>query len=312
MKNKYVFVFVMLLCISLAGVGVIAISAGSSESGHGEFRIVTSFYPVYVAVENIAGGIEGVELSNMTEPKTGCLHDYQPSTKDMVLLNEADVFVINGGGMETFMEDVASRVPGLGIVTASDNMELLENRSGSHEGHETEHDHGDKNAHVWMSLARYETFVDNIASGLAGADPVHALAYLDNAADYKRSVAELSGETDGVREFVKGRRAVLFQESFMYLAEDLGLPVREVLDLDGEAAVSAGDISHIIDLIGSDGEDTLLLCEERYSRSIAETISQATGAPVCVLDTLTEGDYAVDSYLTSYRSNLKKITEAVK
>ena len=76
--------------------------------------------------------------------------------------------------------------------------------------------------------------------------------------------------------------------------------------------MSAGDISHIIDLIGSDGEDTLLLCEERYSRSIAETISQATGAPVCVLDTLTEGDYAVDSYLTSYRSNLKKITEAVK
>lgn len=312
MKNKYAFVFLMLLCISLAGVGVIALSAGSSESGHEEFRIVTSFYPVYVAAENIAGGIEGVELSNMTEPKTGCLHDYQPSTKDMVLLNEADVFVINGGGMETFMEDVASRVPGLGIVTASDNMELLENRSGSHEGHETEHDHGDKNAHVWMSLARYDTFVDNIASGLAGADPAHSLAYLDNAADYKRCVAELTGETEGVMELVRGRNAVVFQESFMYLAEDLGLPVLEVLDLDGEAAVSAGDISHIIDLIGSDGDGTMLLCEERYSRSIAETISQATGAPVCVLDTMTEGDYAADSYLTSYRSNLKKIAEAIQ
>lgn len=312
MKNKYVFVFAMLLCISLAGVGVIALSAGPSESGHGEFRIVTSFYPVYVAAENIAGGIEGVELSNMTEPKTGCLHDYQPSTKDMVLLNEADVFVINGGGMETFMEDVVSRVPGVGVVTASDNMELLENRSGSHEGHESEHDHGDKNAHVWMSLARYETFVDNIASGLAAADPVHALAYRDNAAAYKRSVTELIGEMDGVREFAKGRRAVLFQESFMYLAEDLGLPVLEVMDLDGEAAMSAGDISHIIDLIGSDGENTLLMCEERYSRPIAETISQATGASVCVLDTLTEGDYAADSYLTSYRSNLKMITEAIR
>ena len=59
---------------------------------------------MYVATINITDGVDGVEVYNMTKPQTGCLHDYQLMTDDMKTLEKADAFVINGAGMEDFME----------------------------------------------------------------------------------------------------------------------------------------------------------------------------------------------------------------
>ena len=89
------------------------------------------FYPMYVAAENVIGDVEGVTLENLSEPQTGCLHDYQLTAVDMKLLSKADVFIVNGGGIESFLSDVAESYPNLKIIQACDGIELLQAAEGT-------------------------------------------------------------------------------------------------------------------------------------------------------------------------------------
>ena len=86
--------------ILLAGCG--AQTATKEHSGN--FHIVTSFYPMYIDAINITRGVDGVTVTNMTKPQTGCLHDYQLTTEDMKTLEKADAFIVNGAGMESFLD----------------------------------------------------------------------------------------------------------------------------------------------------------------------------------------------------------------
>ena len=86
----------LLLVLSIAFVGCGGADKAAEKKTAEPFRIVTSFYPMYVATINITDGVDGVEVYNMTKPQTGCLHDYQLMTEDMKTLEKADAFVING------------------------------------------------------------------------------------------------------------------------------------------------------------------------------------------------------------------------
>ena len=99
-------------------------------------KLMTSFYPMYIATLNIVDGVEGVRLENLSEPQTGCLHDFQLTPEDMKLLSTADVFVINGGGIESFMSDVAKAYPKLDVVEACGDVALL-----SEDDADSDHDH---------------------------------------------------------------------------------------------------------------------------------------------------------------------------
>ena len=137
MKNKYVFTGVLLAVILFVGSVLTTIyvrTEQKQEQAKGDnLLVVTSFYPMYVATENVIGDVEGVTLENLSEPQTGCLHDYQLTAADMKLLSKADVFIVNGGGIESFLSDVAESYPDLKIVQACDGIDLLESAEGTEE-----------------------------------------------------------------------------------------------------------------------------------------------------------------------------------
>ena len=155
MKNKCKFVGIMFLCILIVcTLAVMAYehtagmkgAAGGASNASGNTKntdeaddmltVVTSFYPMYIATLNIVDGVEGVRLENLSEPQTGCLHDFQLTPEDMKLLSTADVFVINGGGIESFMSDVAKAYPKLDVVEACEDVALL-----SEDDADSDHDH---------------------------------------------------------------------------------------------------------------------------------------------------------------------------
>ena len=104
-RKKYGFVFCLLVVIAMISLGTVSIYVNHEEKKETteQLRVVTSFYPMYVAAMNVTGGCKSVILENLSEPQTGCLHDYQLTPEDMVLLSKADVFIINGGGIENFL-----------------------------------------------------------------------------------------------------------------------------------------------------------------------------------------------------------------
>lgn len=207
--------------------------------------VVTSFYPMYIATLNIVDGVEGVRLENLSEPQTGCLHDFQLTPEDMKLLSTADVFVINGGGIESFMSDVAKAYPKLDVVEACEDVALLseddadsehdhdheaDTESDSDHDHDHEadaesdsahdHDHGDENAHAWMSVPRYRTMVQTIASRLAEKDAKHADEYYANAKAYDAKLAVLEEKINSIKSLTNGQNIIIFHEAYAYVADD--------------------------------------------------------------------------------------------
>ena len=99
--------------------------------------VVTSFYPIYLFAANLLYGAEGVTLTSLAEPGAGCLHDYQLQTGDMKLLARANVFLINGAGMEGYLDGVFEAFPTLPVADASKGVALLEDCAE----HDHDHDH---------------------------------------------------------------------------------------------------------------------------------------------------------------------------
>lgn len=315
MKNKYVFVTVLLLVLLLTGAGLTQLYVKEeTKQQDSELTVVTSFYPMYIAAMNVIGDTPGVDLQNLSEPQTGCLHDYQLTPADMKLLSGADVFIVNGGGIESFLSDVAADYKNLSIVNACEGLNLLSEEDEGEEhahgdAHEDGHNHGDVNAHAWMSIALYKQQVENILEGLCRIDPKHQDAYESNAKEYLAKVEDLEREQQSLKEELAGKHIVIFHEAYAYVAEDYDMEISYTMDLDEERQVSAGEVADVMGAIEKN-DISVVLAEELYGKDMGDTVERETDAKVCYLDTLTRGEYEKDSYLDAMRHNMELLKEA--
>lgn len=294
MKNKYVFVAVLLAVILAAGTGLTSFYVNRQESKQpeDELVVVTSFYPMYIAAKNVIGDCEGIRLQNLSEPRTGCLHDYQLTAEDMKLLSTADVFIVNGGGIESFLTDVVSEYPDLNVINACENLKLEED-----------------NAHAWMSMSSYLIQLETIRDGLIQADPQKEEIYRTNEAEYAGQVQALMDSARDLAETLAGRPVILFHEAYEYVADDYGLNVVGVMDLDEERQVSAGEVADIMWAI-EEYDVPVILAEALYGQDMGDMMEAQTDVKVLYLDTLNRGDYEADSYLNGMEENIALLREA--
>lgn len=314
MKKKYIFVFTLLLSLSLLGAAAVKLGGGRTDKADGEkLQVATSFYPMYVAVLNVTDGADNVAVQNLTEPKTGCLHDYQLTAQDMVTLSDADVFVINGGGMESFLDKALEQYPELDVVSAGEGIELLKNDALALHAHGDSDDHGHEeeyNAHMWMDISKYEQQVDNIVAGLSGLDSANREIYEGNGLAYKQKLESLKTEAETVVNRAANRNIIIFHDSFAYFADEYGLELKGVLEMDENTALSAADVAELVREVKE--EDVgILFVEEQYGTDIADAVAKETGARVYILDSLVTGDGTKDSYLDGMEQNLKTLKEAL-
>lgn len=295
-SKKILFVVIMLLILTAIGVAIIAMSISMTktneekEGNEEKFTIVTSFYPMYIATMNIVDGAD-VNLKNLSEPKTGCLHDYQLTTEDMKLLSTADVFVVNGGGMEEFLSDVVAKYPKLTVIDSSQGIDIE-----------------DDNAHVWMSIKNHIQQVENITKGLCETNPENASIYQENSAKYIDKLNEILNTED---DSLKGNNVMLFSEAYEYLADDFGLEIVGVLDLDEEKDISAGELASTIDIIKSKNVP-LIIAEKEYGEKMANAVMKETDAKTIYLNTIIRGDYDKDAYINGMKSNIELLKGALK
>ncbi len=292
-SKKLLFVIIMLIVLTVIGIAIIAISIAmsedeSAEGKDGKLTVVTSFYPMYIAALNITEGAD-INLNNLSEPQTGCLHDYQLTTEDVKLLSKADVFIINGGGMEEFLDDVVSNYPKLKVVDSSKGVDALED-----------------NAHMWMSIPCYIKQVENIRDQLSKLDPANADKYNSNSQTYISKLNELKSMENEVN---KGSNVVLFSEAYEYVAKDYEMEVKSVLDLDEEKNISAKEVAETVDVIKKDNVP-LIIAEKQYGEKMADIVKGETGVNVVYLDTIIRGDYNKDSYINAMRSNIELLKGA--
>jgi len=311
-KKKLGFLLGVMVALSLAGYLVCLLSGNGKKSNSEEnFLLVTSFYPMYVLAENLTEGVEGITVSNLTENQTGCLHDYQLTSRDMKLLSQADAFLINGAGMELFMEKVLENNAGLPVIEASHGIPLLEGAEHNHAGtgheehghdeHEHSHDHAE-NGHVWLDVERYRSQLSIVKDELIKLLPEQKTALETAAAAYDAKLQTLTAYTEELKKNLEGTPVVIFHEAFAYLAESVGMDVIMALSLDEETVPSAGEIAEVIAEIKYHGGAYLLI--EREYADYADKILAETNASAVYLEPLTTGDGDSSSYYKEMQKNL--------
>lgn len=263
------------------------------------FKVVTSFYPLYIMTLNITSGIKGVQVDNMAGQQAGCLHDYQLQSKDMKNIEQADVFVINGAGMESFMEKVTSQLPRLRVVNSSDGITLLRD------------DSGEPNPHIWVSITNYIQQVENIVKGLAAADPQNAAAYWKNAQAYTAKLSVLRDKMHQELSNITHRDIITFHEAFPYFAEEYNLNIVRVVNREPDSQPSARELAETIRMIRSTGVKAVF-AEPQYPQSSANIVANESGASVYMLDPSVTGEIDKNAYLDAMEKNLIVLKEALK
>ena len=308
-KNKKYLIILMLILLVFTG-------CEKEKVDISKINIVTSFYPMYIATANIVDGVEDVELRNLTATTTGCLHDYSLTTANMITLSTADILVINGGGMENFIEKAVSTYEDIVIIDASNG--ILEHHEEEQHNDENEHNHEDEhnhdhgeNAHIWVSLSMHIKQIENIRDELIKYDSKNADKYMENTQTYISKLEALKAEMHKSLDDLDNKNIVTFHEAFEFFAEEFNLDIVAVIEREPGTYPSARDVADIIDLVRSK-EVKAIFIEPQYSRSAADTIARETGIAVYVLDPIVTGELNKDAYLDIMGQNLKALEGALK
>ena len=285
---------------------LLTVSLSGCVAGAEDVDLMATFYPVYILAENVLDGVEGVTLSSMTPPSTGCLHDYQLLTSDMRALAKCSALIINDAGMETFLPDVTGQFPNLAVIDCSQGVELLAEEA--EHGHD--HDQETYNAHIWLAPKNAIQMVENIRDGLSSLLPDQKDRIAANAEAYIEKLTALDGELRAAIEPLPRKQIVTFHEAFPYFAQAYGLEVAAVVALEPDEPISPRMLKQVIEKVKAAGNPPLF-SEPQYENTALRAVAQETGAPIYELDPLVTGGGEKTAYEDVMRKNLQVLLEAL-
>lgn len=298
-----------ILCVFLV-LSILVLSActgNAPDLQKSDITVAASFYPVYIFTLNLLNGIDEVNVECMAEQSVGCLHDYTLTAKDAKLLSDAQVLVINGAGMESFLQDAFQSVEGLKVI---DSSEGIDTACADEHHHEDDHAHHE-NSHIWLSLGNAMVQVENIKNGLVKELPGFEAEIEANYSDYIERLNSLEEERKSVLLSTKDFDIISFHGAYEYLAQDLGFSISHTIEADEGYEPSAKELAQLSNKINEDGIKALFINPD-YSGSAAEILERETGATIYVVNPIISGEEKLTAYEDMMKENYKTILKAVK
>ena len=296
---KRLLILVLALCLMATPVFALAATA------------VTSFYPIWIFALNLTEGIDEIEVVNLAAPDTGCLHDYQLQTGDMKALAKADLFLVNGAGMESYLDVVRKDFPDLPVTVASEGIEFLAGQNAMEIGEAEEEG---VNSHIWLDAANAAAMSANLAEGLRNAFPQYADRITENETAYVEKLMALDAELREKLSGLKKNGIVTFHEAFPYFAKAYGLEVLAVVNKEPGETLTVKQMAELTEAVKALGLPPLFT-EPQYEDLNARTLVQETGAQVYSLDPVVTGpeeDVPLDLYEQVMRQNAETLLEALQ
>lgn len=300
------------MCVVLAVTLLIfsGCAGNAPETQKDKITVAASFYPVYIFTINLLNGIDEVSVECMAEQSVGCLHDYTLTAKDAKLLSDAKVLVINGAGMESFLEDAFQSVENLNVIDSSENIELICKGDHHHEEDNDDHHHHE-NSHIWLSLGNAKLQIENIKNGLVKEFPQYENKIEENYSDYIKRIDALEDERKTVLSLSKELNVISFHGAFEYMAENLGLNICHTIESDEGHEPSAKELAQLSNKIKKDNIKALFV-DPNYNGSAAEILGRETGAEIYVINPVISGEEKLTAYEDIMLGNYKMILKAVK
>lgn len=304
------------LLLSCAGC---ASPAAQSEA---RVHIAATTYPIYALTCAVSAGVEGVSVSRLNTGQVSCLHDYTLTVSDMARLEQADLVLINGAGLEEFLDGVLEQLEAP-ITDCSSGIDLLEpdGHLHSHEVDEADGHHHDHDPHYWMDPRNAVAMAGTIAQALAQTDPDNAGRYQANAALVSEALTIAYSTWSTALTGLTYPYLITFHNGFPYFASAFGLELLFAMEEEDGATASARDILEASTYV-KEYHLPAIFMEANGSGSAARAVSGETGAAVSTLSMLMDGDDAPEGagaieileqlYLSPMGQNVKTILEVLK
>jgi zinc transport system substrate-binding protein len=308
MKNKFTVLAIGLVAIvgAILALKVLVMNGGTkiAANNSGKIVVVGTFYPLAHFAQQAGGNL--VAVANIT-PAGAEPHDYEPTPQDIAKAYGAKVFVMNGGGVDTWAEKIAPdlKAKGVTVVDMQDTIALATAPAGA----ETALD-----PHIWLDPVLAQQEVGLIRDAFAKADPANAAAYANNAASYIVQLQDLDNEYKTGLAACRIKDIVTSHAAFGYMAKRYGLTQIAIAGLSPDAEPSAQQMANIAQLAKRDNVKYIFF-ESLVSPKLSQAIATEVGAQTIAFNPL-EGltDEQISSgqtYLTVMRDNLGKLRLAL-
>jgi manganese/iron transport system substrate-binding protein len=277
-------------------------SPKSTASSGGKKKVVTSFTIIADMAREVAG--DAAEVESITKPGSE-IHGYEPTPKDIVKAQSADLVLWNGMNLELWFEKFFQNVKDVPSAVLTEGITPM----GISEGPYT----GKPNPHAWMSPANAAIYVENIRKALVKMDPANEATYTANAAAYTAKIKALD---EPVRQKLSSipedqRWLVSSEGAFSYLCANYGLKQLYLWPINADAQGTPQQVQKVIDSVRSN-KIPVVFSESTVSDKPAKQVCKETGARyggVLYVDSLTDESGPAPSYLKLLEANADTIVK---
>lgn len=296
--------FGVLVSMTLIGCGKND-SAAQARAQDGRKRVVTTFTILQDMAQNVAGDRAIVE--SITKPGAE-IHEYEPTPKDIVKAQSADLVIRNGLGLERWFEKFMGSVRDVPSVDLSDDVAPMSIGEGPYDGK--------PNPHAWMSPSNAKVYVENIRKALVALDPENADAYNANAAAYTKEIEAIEGP---MREMLseipeQSRWLVTSEGAFSYLARDNHMQELFLWPVNADSEAKPQQVQKVVDTIRAN-TIPVAFSESTISDKPMRQVCKETGAGyggVLYVDSLTGASGVAPTYLKLLQYNARTIVDGFK
>ncbi|WP_208435566.1 metal ABC transporter substrate-binding protein [Bartonella phoceensis] len=270
----------------------------------GKFKAVTTFTIIADMARNVAG--EAADVESITKPGAE-IHEYQPTPRDLMRAQGADLILWNGLELELWFEKFFQNIKDVPSVVVSEGVVPIKIGEGPFSGK--------PNPHAWMSPISALIYIDNIRDAFVKYDPEHAAIYKENAEIYKQKIratiepirAELAAVPQDKRWLVTSEGA------FSYLARDFDLKELYLWPINADQQGTPQQVKHVIDIVRKHNIHAVF-SESTISPAPAKQVAKETGAKyggVLYVDSLSEENGEVPTYIDLLRVTSERISNAL-
>lgn len=284
-------------------------------------KVTVSFYPYYDFSKTIGGA--NIIVKQMV-PDGADPHSYEPSPRDLIELEESDVFIFNGFDMEPWIADVLELIKDTDIVVVQAS-DLVEGRKYDHDhshdhnhnhdhDHNHNHDHGEFDPHIWTDPINVIKIAEEIKEIFAQMDPDRHHEYELNFRDFEAKLLDLNNEFKSIMEEAHTNIILVSHSAFGYLADRHGIKEIAVTGITPHAEPNPGRLAELTKL-ARENELTYIFFESLANPRTAEVLAEEAGLEPLMLYNLEgltpEQKVSEEDYISLMKKNAEAIRKAL-
>ena len=288
------------IVLGFCSLAISAVCASPILASDDKFKAVTTFTVIADMARNVAGDAAIVE----SVTKAGAeIHGYQPTPRDIIHAQDANLILWNGLNLELWFEQFFSNLKDVPSVTLTDGVVPMSISGGDY--------NGKPNPHAWMSTTSAMIYVDNIRDAFVKYDPDNAAIYTANAEAYKQEIAAVIKPLEAdILAVPEGQRWLVSCEgAFSYLIRDFQMQELYLWPINADQQGTPQQVRKVIDSVRANNIPAVF-CESTVSQSPAQQVARETDAiygGMLYVDSLTEADGAVPTYIDLLRTTVETI-----